>query len=347
MGALAGRNETNLFEGIPINHVDSVRVHVCHIKHGAIGRSLHVLRHAGRFDRQTAYQFLLRHIHLDEPLAEFAASNQVTAISGEIHVVDALAVRPKLVLQFHRLGVVEFEPFALLRHHDGVLTIGRVVHVVRVAHRDRLVLAAIAWIDPGEGVANIVEYPQRLQVPRWRHMLGLLPHLVVCDDLVGSRVDHVHGVAHRVRHVYARNEVFDNWAELPWPVGSINVIGIQHCRHPRQLVLDLPNRGGFGFGRRRLAFFGTTREYCNRSKDYTELPHGKNHPTLESKTRIAAFLPRRKKIPYFCEAAIAWPRSQMMSSRSSIPTESRTRSFDTPASSCCSSVSCWCVVEAG
>jgi len=43
----------------------------------------------------------------------------------------------------------------------------------------------------------------------------------------------------------------------------------------------------------------------------------------------------------------ALSRSSMRSCTSSMPTESRTRSFDTPASSCCSSLSCWCVVEAG
>jgi len=43
---------------------------------------------------------------------------------------------------------------------------------------------------------------------------------------------------------------------------------------------------------------------------------------------------------YFCDAVIAWSRSQRISFTSSIPTERRTRSFETPASSCCSADSC-------
>src|ERR1017187_5397978 len=50
---------------------------------------------------------------------------------------------------------------------------------------------------------------------------------------------------------------------------------------------------------------------------------------------------------YACDAAMACSRSQIMSSTSSIPTEIRTRSFVTPASICCSSFNCWCVVEDG
>ena len=48
-----------------------------------------------------------------------------------------------------------------------------------------------------------------------------------------------------------------------------------------------------------------------------------------------------------CEAAIACPRSHIRSSTSSMPTEMRTRSLLTPASNCCPSLSCWCVVDAG
>ena len=48
-----------------------------------------------------------------------------------------------------------------------------------------------------------------------------------------------------------------------------------------------------------------------------------------------------------CDAAIACSRSQSRSSTSSIPTEMRTRSLLTPAANCCSSFSCWCVVDAG
>ena len=47
------------------------------------------------------------------------------------------------------------------------------------------------------------------------------------------------------------------------------------------------------------------------------------------------------------EMAMACSRSQIRSSTSSMPTEMRTRSLLTPASNCCSSLSCWCVVEAG
>ena len=43
---------------------------------------------------------------------------------------------------------------------------------------------------------------------------------------------------------------------------------------------------------------------------------------------------------YACEAAMACSRSQTISSTSSMPTEIRTRSLLTPASSCCSSVNC-------
>src|SRR5210317_336453 len=47
------------------------------------------------------------------------------------------------------------------------------------------------------------------------------------------------------------------------------------------------------------------------------------------------------------EMARVWSRSQSMSSRVSRPTEMRTMSGVMPAATCCSSLSCRCVVEAG
>jgi len=43
----------------------------------------------------------------------------------------------------------------------------------------------------------------------------------------------------------------------------------------------------------------------------------------------------------------AWSKSAMMSSTSSMPTDTLTKSGVTPAESCSSGLSCWCVVVAG
>ena len=79
----------------------------------------------------------------------------------------------------------------------------------------------------GHRVADVVEDPQRLQVPRRRDVLGQEADVEVVDDLERLRVDDVHGVALAVRHVDARRG-------SPSPPGSACPAASRcRCRRPR------------------------------------------------------------------------------------------------------------------
>ena len=70
-----------------------------------------------------------------------------------------------------------------------------------------------ARVDRRERVALVVGHPQRLEVPRRRHVLGQLPDGEVVDDLELLLRDDVDGVGLRVRDVDAGRVALDDAAE--------------------------------------------------------------------------------------------------------------------------------------
>ena len=69
---------------------------------------------------------------------ELAAGEQVAAVGGEVHVVDATHGTVQRLVQRHRVRIAEVEPLQALGDDDRVAPVGREVQVVRVVDRDRL-----------------------------------------------------------------------------------------------------------------------------------------------------------------------------------------------------------------
>ena len=61
----AGREEIDLLKLFPIDHVNSVRVHVCYIEDFAVRRDPAVLRHALRCQSEMSENLLRGHVNLD------------------------------------------------------------------------------------------------------------------------------------------------------------------------------------------------------------------------------------------------------------------------------------------
>jgi hypothetical protein len=96
--------------------------------------------------------FFSAEVDLREPLGELAGEDGVAAVHGEVGVVDAGAARRvDVVTMLHRLRIAEVEPLLGLLDHDGVLAVGREIHVVRVVHRDVLAGLARLRVDRREG----------------------------------------------------------------------------------------------------------------------------------------------------------------------------------------------------
>ena len=88
-------------------------------------------------------------------------------------MIDAFAVDGHTIDDFHRLSVSKVDALFALGHHHGVLAVRRVIHVVRIVNMHCPAFFACCRIDHGELIAQVLRDPQRFQIPRWNHMLGL------------------------------------------------------------------------------------------------------------------------------------------------------------------------------
>ena len=126
-------------------------------------------------------------------------------------------------MQLERVRVAEVQPVQPFGDDDRVAAVRREIHVVRIVDGDRASGLAIARIDRGERVAEIVRHVQRFQVPRGDDVLRQRTDRKMLDDPERSLVDHVHGVAVAVRNVDVRACTPRLCAEVAGPVGGVDV----------------------------------------------------------------------------------------------------------------------------
>ena len=137
-------------------------------------------------------------------------------------------------MQLERVRVAEVEPVQPFCDDDRVPPVGREVHVVRVVDRERASGPAGARVYRRERVTHVVRHVQRLQVPRRDDVLRERAHGEMLDDPECALVDHVDRVAVAVRNVDVRAGAPRLCAEVPDPVGGVDV-GDRYC-------LRLPGR---------------------------------------------------------------------------------------------------------
>src|SRR5436309_12883874 len=101
------------------------------------------------------------------------------------------------------MWIAEHEALPFLCDDDGVFTIGRVVHVVRILDVYGFPFLPCRWIDLRQAVALVIEYPQRRQIIGRGYMLGKPPHAKCFDDFVARGIDYGDGVAFGVGNVHS------------------------------------------------------------------------------------------------------------------------------------------------
>ena len=103
----------------------------------------------------------------DHAPGELARDERAPPVGGEVHVVDARALRQRQrVPQPHRVRLAEVELPVRLGDDDRAPPVGGEVEVVRVEHADTAAGAPGARVDRRQAVALVVRDPQRPQVPR-------------------------------------------------------------------------------------------------------------------------------------------------------------------------------------
>ena len=146
-------------------------------------------------------------------------------------MVNALAGNPQRVLDLHGMRIAEHEALHFLCDDDGVFTIGRVVHVVRILDVYGFPFLPCRWIDLRQAVALVIEYPQRRQIIGRGYMLGKPPHAKCFDDFVARGIDYGDGVAFGVGNVHSIWKVSHSRSQVSGPVRRIDVVGIENRRH--------------------------------------------------------------------------------------------------------------------
>ena len=74
-------------------------------------------------------------------------------------MVDAQAVHGHAVDDLHSLGIAKVHALFALGHDDGVLAVGRVVHVIGIVDVDGLAFFAGVGINFSELIAEILGHP--------------------------------------------------------------------------------------------------------------------------------------------------------------------------------------------
>ena len=175
---------------------------------------------------ERAQQPLGAQIDLDHPPGELAAGEHVAATRGEVGVIDPPAPRHEQgVHELHRVRVAKVEPLQALSDDDREPAIRGEVQVVGILDRNRAARAPGPRVDRGQAVAEVVIDIQRLEVPGRGDVLGQRAGGELPDHLERPLADDVDRVAHRVGHVDERRVAGHGGAEVPGPVGGIDVDG--------------------------------------------------------------------------------------------------------------------------
>ena len=204
----------------------------------AVGRELHVDRQAADVD--LAGDPPGRDVDLDDPARVLAAHEQVPAVGREVEVIRAAVRDRDASAQRPRRRVAEVEAIVALRDDDGGRAVGREIEVVGVGHGNGARDLPGVGVDDRQRIGLGVEDVEPREVPRGGDVVGLAPHGVVVDDLVGPRIDDVDRVRHGVRHVDELGHPRDRRAQLRAHGRRVHVV--------RQRGGDLCRRGGGGSG---------------------------------------------------------------------------------------------------
>ena len=191
---------------------------------------------------------------------EFAGEDRVTAVRGEIGVIDPGAIRRRdVALQRHGVRVAELEAPHRLGDDDCGGAVGGEIDVVGIGNVDGLADLARPRIDRRDAAmsaarAHIRRNPQGLKIPRRNDMFRARHHSQAVDDLERLRIDDVDLAGHDVRRIDARWLACDSGTEHAGPRASVDVMGIDRRRH-RQVC-----------GRQKDRPLGTELIGCERDK---------------------------------------------------------------------------------
>src|SRR5262249_29924114 len=152
----AGVDESDHAQPVAVDLPDAAGCEVGDVEDAAVGRDAHVLGHAAAAVGQVQHadHALAGNIDLDQLAGELAARDQVGAVDGKVHVIDARAGQLDGAVQRKGVRVAEVESVQPLGDDDRVAPVGGEVHVVGVGDRDRPARPAGARIDHRQAVAG-------------------------------------------------------------------------------------------------------------------------------------------------------------------------------------------------
>ncbi len=139
--------------------------------------------------------------------------------------------------QLHRMRVAQVEALAAFGDHDGVMAVGREIHVVGIVHRNRCAGLAGPGVDRRHAAAGtafgVIGDPQRLQIPGWHNVLRVGADLVGVDHLQRGRINHRHVARRMVGDVDARQLAVQGCAEMADGDVAVQIVRIGNGRHAR------------------------------------------------------------------------------------------------------------------